>query len=237
MRKSKKKQDEKFTNEVSAGDDLFIKNDNTDYPPAVIPDEPKNDLPEVKTETPFNERSGTQSDQIQESINGGEINNEKKESDTNVPPDPEPIADQPKPQKKKGRGRPKKTEKPPQDEKRDLLDLIPDKEPEPITPQTAETQPKRFEVGKYISGSLVLLLIDSVVPGLLLLGAKKAGVSGLENVQVSDIALDSHEKKELEPLAHEAVKEIMAEVSPGAAFLVAITVIYGGKLMLNRETE
>jgi hypothetical protein len=233
MKKSKK--NEKFTNEITTGDDLFIKGIDTDNSTPIVSDELKNDLPADETQTEVSKGSRTESAEIPQSINGGEI--ETAQPEIKVSPDPEPTADEPKP-KRKGRGRPKKaqtTEKTETETKADLLDLIPDRpEPEPIRQETA---PRRFEVGKYISGSLVLLLIDSVVPGLLLLGAKKAGVSGLENVKTSDICLDSHEKKELEPLAHEAVKEIMADVSPGAAFLIAVSVIYGGKLMLNRETE
>ena len=54
-----------------------------------------------------------------------------------------------------------------------------------------------------------------------------------KDIDADALKLDASERKELSPLADEAVKEILGEMSPSMALLIALGILYGGKLMVE----
>jgi len=112
----------------------------------------------------------------------------------------------------------------------------------PPTPQNAGNPPQqqKVDISQYISGALALVLIDLFFPAALVFGYNKfyATKYDKEPLKAGDLKLSAKEQKELEPLADAAIKEMMIELSPTKALIIALSVIYGGKmLMLTQDAE
>lgn len=93
-----------------------------------------------------------------------------------------------------------------------------------------------IDVSKFITGALMLIVMDAVIPTALifLVGMFDKKYKG---VSKKKLKLDSDEKKALEPLADEIVKYIFTNVNPITAFFLCTTVIYGSKLMTLDDTD
>lgn len=79
-----------------------------------------------------------------------------------------------------------------------------------------------------IPGKLLLWGIDSVMPRVIIIGAKQFGVTVKK--KVSELKLTSDEIDTLEPAADIASKEIFKNISPLAQFFVALGSVYASKL-------
>lgn len=87
-----------------------------------------------------------------------------------------------------------------------------------------------IDLSKYVSGALLLIVIDSCFPALILMIAGFVDKK-YKNVDKKLLKLTNEEKKELEPLANEIIKLMFGMVHPAIAFLVATGMMYAGKLM------
>jgi len=87
---------------------------------------------------------------------------------------------------------------------------------------------------KYITGSLMLMLIDAVAPSLLI---KVLGMTNpkFKNISSKKVRLSKDQREDLEPLANEAVKQITINMNPMTAFFVCTSLIYATNIMTAVE--
>lgn len=93
-----------------------------------------------------------------------------------------------------------------------------------------------IDVSKFITGALLLIVMDAVIPTALIFLVGMFDPK-YKDVQKKKLKLDSDEKKALEPLADEIVKYIFTNINPITAFFLCTTVIYGSKLMTLDEND
>lgn len=107
-----------------------------------------------------------------------------------------------------------------------------------VTPQTssAVAASPEIDLSKYISGALLLIVIDSCFPALILMIAGFIDVK-YKTVNQKLLKLSNDEKKELEPLADAIIKLMFGMVHPAIAFLVATGMMYAGKLMALEDSD
>lgn len=149
-------------------------------------------------------------------------------------------------EKPKKRGRPKKTEietietKPEKTEKikidsekgkTDLKTFLSDfKTENPTSTQpTAEGITNNTNMSPVISGYMLLLICDFVFPSVIVLVIGKLSKNLKKKIVAKNLKLTKEEKKELEPLANEAVKYMFSDMHPLTAFAVSLGSIYIGK--------
>lgn len=96
--------------------------------------------------------------------------------------------------------------------------------------------PNETEVNavKYITGSLLLMLIDAVAPTVLI---KVLGMTNEKYKKLSSkkVRLTKDQREDLEPLANEAVKQITLNMNPMTAFFVCTSLIYATNIMTAVE--
>jgi hypothetical protein len=96
--------------------------------------------------------------------------------------------------------------------------------------------PNETEVNavKYITGSLMLMLIDAVAPSLLI---KVLGMTNpkFKNISSKKVRLSKDQKEDLEPLANEAVKQMTINMNPMTAFFLCTSLIYATNIMTAVE--
>lgn len=153
---------------------------------------------------------------------------------------------------KRGRGRPKgsvkkpfndtsseKGTKTPTDDKKSFTDDL--SEYKKVEIKNEQINPTvngeaKIDVSKFISGALFLIAIDSVFPSAIcfIMGFidKK-----YKFVNKKKLKLTEEEKEELEPLANEVVKLIFGYMPPLQAFLICMSIVYAGKVMLLQEED
>lgn len=92
--------------------------------------------------------------------------------------------------------------------------------------QTPVIEKKKIDASKYVTGALLLMVVNSLMPELLILINPKI------EKQRTHLELDAREQAELKPLADEVVKELLGEMSPLEAFIIALISMYAGKYMI-----
>lgn len=96
--------------------------------------------------------------------------------------------------------------------------------------------PNETEVNavKYITGSLLLMLIDAVAPTVLI---KVLGMTNEKYKKLSSkkVRLTKDQREDLEPLANEAVKQMTLNMNPMTAFFVCTSLIYATNIMTAVE--
>lgn len=98
------------------------------------------------------------------------------------------------------------------------------------------TQDVKIDLSKYISGALLLIVMDAVFPSAIILIAGYVDKK-YKYVDKSKLKLEKDEKKELEPLADEMIKIFFGMVHPAVAFFVCSGLLYAGKLMSLEESD
>ena len=95
---------------------------------------------------------------------------------------------------------------------------------------TESSNPTEVNASKYLTGSIILMMIDAVIPSVLL---KIMSFSNpkYKAIKTKDIKLSKDQKQDLEPLADEVVKTMTVAMSPVSAFLLCTSLIYGTNLM------
>ena len=88
-------------------------------------------------------------------------------------------------------------------------------------------------VANYVSGGLLLIMIDTIVPEILKLVMPK--LKNLKNR--SAIKLTKDEREELKPLADEVIKSLSLQMSPLEGLLFAMSFIYAGKVFTLDESD
>ena len=92
--------------------------------------------------------------------------------------------------------------------------------------------PNETEVNavKYITGSLLLMLIDAVAPTLLI---KVLGMTNekYKKIPSKKVRLSKDQREDLEPLANEAVKQMTLNMNPMTAFFMCTSLIYATNIM------
>jgi hypothetical protein len=131
---------------------------------------------------------------------------------------------------------PKKTRKP--YTKRNKSDLIDDikKDYKPKDDGKGQvisvgTNKKKVDLSKYVSGTLLIMLIDSLIPNVMLYSAKYIAPEKYRNAKVESLQMTMEERKQIEPLANEVIVVLIGELSPLEAFLIFTAVIYGSKML------
>ena len=94
------------------------------------------------------------------------------------------------------------------------------KEPEP--------EPEPQAMPPMISGALLILMIDLIIPNVIALANNKLSK---EKIKASDLQLETKQKNELEPIADEVAKTIQSFGSPLTVLIVTLLGIYGVNLM------
>lgn len=115
----------------------------------------------------------------------------------------------------------------------DILNKIPGTPPPNPGLPPGPPKTKKVDVSKFVSGALMLSLIDSIAPHLVIKAASMVNKDKFKDIDTDALKLDTSERKELSPLADEAVKEMLGEMSPSMALLIALGILYGGKLMVE----
>lgn len=90
----------------------------------------------------------------------------------------------------------------------------------------APAQAPASNPAEWVSGQLLLLLCDTILPPLIAAIAKKRGVK----VTAKQLRLTADEKKDLSELADEAAKVILPTMNPLTAFLLAMGAMYMSKI-------
>lgn len=108
----------------------------------------------------------------------------------------------------------------------------------PTTTPTIQAAPEatKIDLSKYVSGALLLLVIDSVFPTLVLKIASYIDIK-YKNVSSKKLKLDKEEKEELEPLADEMIKTFFGYVPAPIAFFVCAGLLYASKLMALEDED
>jgi len=90
-------------------------------------------------------------------------------------------------------------------------------------------EPKpQVEINSVISGSLLILVIDLLIPNLIVFANNKMSK---DKIKVKDLQLTAKQREELIPLADEASKKIALKADPLTTFLIGLVGIYGINLM------
>lgn len=104
---------------------------------------------------------------------------------------------------------------------------------QPAQVETSQPNEVRIELTRYVSGGLLLIMIDSVFP--LLVSFVYPKVKRLKDKR--SIKLSKEEREELKPLADEAIKAMSLQMSPVEGFLLVLAFMYGGKVMMLSEED
>ena len=109
------------------------------------------------------------------------------------------------------------------------LNLDEFKTAQPITPQS--TNPAEVNAAKYITGGMLLILIDALVPAVIVkifhyISPKTKGALKAKAVKMSDDQMEA-----LEPIANEAMKEVFLQMKPAQALVFALFATYAGNAL------
>jgi hypothetical protein len=92
------------------------------------------------------------------------------------------------------------------------------------------SNPNEVNASKYLTGAIVLMMIDAVIPSVLIKMMSMANPK-YKQIKTKEIKLSKEQKNDLEPLADEVVKQMTVTMSPMTAFLVCTSLIYGTNIM------
>ena len=106
------------------------------------------------------------------------------------------------------------------------------------TPQSTTTdieQPaqNQVDISKYISGALLLMMIDFLLPILFTFVYPK--LKRLKDKKKLKMTKD--ERKELEPIADECIKQVAMKLAPMEAMGLMLLFVYGGKIYELDESD
>ena len=109
------------------------------------------------------------------------------------------------------------------------LDLSEFKTGTPVTAQSPN--PAEVNAAKYITGGMLLILIDALLPAVIVkifhyASPKTKGALKAKAVKMSDEQMEA-----LEPLANEAMKEVFLQMSPMNALLFGLFATYAGNAL------
>jgi hypothetical protein len=114
---------------------------------------------------------------------------------------------------KKKRGRPKKGEQ--------------DK-----TPQGTFSDPNVMPENPIISGSLMVLLIDLILPNVICMINNKVSK---KKIKANLLMMTDEQRKQLEPVADQVAKEMSLKANPLTVLIVSMIGIYGVNLMMLKS--
>lgn len=84
-----------------------------------------------------------------------------------------------------------------------------------------------------INGSLLILLIDLILPRLVVLVHNR--ISKEKQVKSSQLQMTNKQRKDLMPIADEAAKQLLIKANPITVLLIALIGIYGINLLMLRS--
>jgi hypothetical protein len=210
--RTKKTKKEDFTVEVEQLDETILPAEQEPTPPPMDEDQPE-PTPEPE---PIQEPA-PEPEQIQEP----EPTKPTSEEIEPTPSEDEPVKKARKPYTKRNKADLiddiKKDYKPKDDNKGQVVSVGVNK--------------KKVDLSKYVSGTLLIMLIDSLLPNLMLYTAKYIAPEKYKNAKVQDLQMTFEERKQIEPLANEVIVVLIGELSPLEAFLIFTAVIYGSKML------
>lgn len=102
------------------------------------------------------------------------------------------------------------------------------------TDTNAQTEnPNNVDISKYISGALLLMMIDFLLPTLFTFVYPK--LKRLKDKRKLKMTKD--ERKELEPIADECIKQVAMKLAPMEAMALMLLFVYGGKIYELEDTD
>lgn len=97
-----------------------------------------------------------------------------------------------------------------------------------------EQEPSDLGINSIISGALLILMIDLVIPNIMVFANNKLTKT---KMKVKDLQLTKAQKDELIPLADEAAKKIALKGDPLTVFILSLVGIYGINLMSIKASD
>jgi hypothetical protein len=91
---------------------------------------------------------------------------------------------------------------------------------------TEEQAPSQVDISKYISGALLLMMIDFLLPTAFIFVYPK--LKRLKDKR--KLKMTKEERKELEPIADECIKQVAMKLAPMEAMALMLLFVYGGKI-------
>lgn len=95
---------------------------------------------------------------------------------------------------------------------------------------TNSQNPEQVNASKYLTGAIILMMVDAVIPSVLIKMMSMANPK-YKSIRTKDVKMSKDQKNDLEPLADEVVKSMVVSMSPMTAFLVCTSLIYGTNIM------
>jgi len=158
---------------------------------------------------------------------------------------------QPITQVKKGRGRPKKDSSIPTEVKKEIpktpaqnindvlaKELSEYKQSGSIPVPDSGSNPQSLNLSNFIRGSLLLIMIDSIMPNLLI---KLLGMvsPSYRSINPNKVKMTKEQRDQLEPLANEMVNVIFGNMPSHQMFFVCLSFVYAGNIMeeVNKVDE
>jgi hypothetical protein len=100
-------------------------------------------------------------------------------------------------------------------------------------PNDQQQQQQQVDIAKYVSGGLLLIMIDSIIPTVITIFYPK--LKDLKDKKA--IRLTKEEREELKPLADEAIKSLSLQMTPLEGFLLTLSFMYAGKVFALDESD
>jgi hypothetical protein len=98
---------------------------------------------------------------------------------------------------------------------------------------TEEQAQAQVDISKYISGALLLMMIDFLLPTLFTFVYPK--LKRLKDKRKLKMTKD--ERKELEPIADECIKQVAMKLAPMEAMALMLLFVYGGKIYELEDSD
>jgi len=106
----------------------------------------------------------------------------------------------------------------------------------PTDPNATDQDPaqaNQVDISKYISGALLLMMIDFLLPTLFTFVYPK--LKRLKDKKKLKMTKD--ERKELEPIADECIKQVAMKLAPMEAMALMLLFVYGGKIYELEDSD
>ena len=103
---------------------------------------------------------------------------------------------------------------------------------EPVKPKRGrrKKQDKMFISGEVISGAMFITLIDLIIPMSIVTLNNTLDKSG-RKMKVDELRMKASQRKELEPIAEEVMRELEVKANPIVIMIVSLISIYGLNFM------
>lgn len=99
----------------------------------------------------------------------------------------------------------------------------------PITPQSAN--PGEVNAAKYITGGMLLILIDALAPAVIVKIFHYISPKTKETLKAKAVKMSDEQMEAIEPIANEAMKEVFLQMKPSQALIFAIFATYAGNAL------